>query len=409
MNLFKTRVAKAVYLLLAILSPSHKALYCQSVTEYFTHVFNEKRLYINYTPFDNIEVIDNRFDTTNILTVENGIYPLHKINIEQPAAYTIKHYILTAIAKLPKGNKTLLMSLKQLRVTNKSYVYRRRGKETCLLFGGLMFEADLFYKTGRSKYKKILTIHKKYYSENILQQGIATILNEALEAASNLNGNSLSAITTHPRKLKYLSKDTRSFVYTKDTAVVALEQINTNQQQKWADYLINSNPILSNGWYQNFDDFRDNKLTPGFIQMKWDDKDSIFVIDSKTRAAAKLQNGLPWAVCDSGNIYMALGPRAYLKLGRLNNTFYFYVPYTLPDMYAMLSMEKTGDDFVSAPSTGNILADLVGIVVTASIDYGIETAKNKKIRKNGLKSNYRNCYIDMDTGDIIYYRCTIIQ
>ena len=73
-------------------------------------------------------------------------------------------------------------------------------------------------------------------------------------------------------------------------------------------------------------------------------------------------------------------------------------------MFALLSIEenntrRNSDTYLN---TGNLLADLAGIAVTGIIDANINASKENKIIREGLKNNFRNCFIDLYCGDIIY-------
>jgi hypothetical protein len=378
----------------------------QNNTTYFQVEFNKKELHINYTPFNEVQVLDNRFDTTSILIVENGTYPPQRINIEQPAAYAVKTYITTAMGNLQKGYKTLLLNITQMRVTNKRNINQRDGKHHINsgrdIRSYIMFSAEAYYKTGNRLYRKIVTIHKHYYNYPSANAVIAVILNNVLEAASNINDTALNSITDKPRKLKYLHEDS-AFTYCRDTASVALEQINVQQHDKWAGYAITTDTPPANGIFKCFYDFRDDILTPGNVPMIYDTNDSTYFVMPGDSLIDN--NRSPWAVSDSGNLYIRLDAKRYVKLTRANSSFYFYVPRSQPDMYAMLTLEdRTGrGGYSPMVNSGNIWVNLIGSLVIAGAEAGADAAKDKKIKREGMKNDFRNCYIDMDTGDIIYH------
>jgi len=50
----------------------------------------------------------------------------------------------------------------------------------------------------------------------------------------------------------------------------------------------------------------------------------------------------------------------FLKAHKQNNTFHFYVPESLPNMHALLSMEQVGTiEGFNGKSSGNIFIDIV--------------------------------------------------
>lgn len=81
--------------------------------------FDKKSLHITSFPFNEIIVLDNRIDTSKIFTYQNGKYPPTTLTLAQPTSITIKNYIQNATSNLLKENKTLLINIDQLRVSNK--------------------------------------------------------------------------------------------------------------------------------------------------------------------------------------------------------------------------------------------------------------------------------------------------
>ena len=402
-NKWLTKKALLVALLVQFFPPDTRA---QCITNYFVPTLT-KKLPLKYSPFSEVQILDNRFDTTQLFTIEDGEYPIRRLNIDQPAAYTIKKYITEAILPLSKGNKTLLINITQLRITNKGSIERTPNNHGRNPGKGMrnyvIFSAEAYYKTGKKQYSKIVTVHKNYKVYSQPQRTISAIFNELMEAASNIGDTLLNTITDKPKQLRFLHADTTSFKYSQDTANIALDQINTNQRTKWADYSIVANTDTSRGIFNNFDDFRANSALQRTVHLLWDAKDSAYTVDPFSYANL-CNNRLPWAIRDSGNLYIALNRRFYVQLKRFNNSFYFYVPQSLPNMYALTSLENgaANSGNVAVPTTGNLIAALITTIAATAINIGVEAAKTKRILQNGLQSGFRDCYIDMDTGDIVY-------
>jgi hypothetical protein len=95
----------------------------------------------------------------------------------------------------------------------------------------------------------------------------------------------------------------------------------------------------------------------------------------------------------------------------MKNTFYFNVPYSLPNMYALLSerLYYFGNTFLdiltqtSNPNGGIVSA---GVEIAKQNKYNRQVlAKKQEILNQAFLNNkdMRTCFLDMDSGDIIYY------
>jgi hypothetical protein len=363
---------------------------------------NKKHLNINYFPFDSIQVLDNRFDTTKIFITENGNYPPAYLNFSPSTPVAIKNYINSAVKDFPRGNKKLLINIEQFRIPNKTYFVQKKKNYSIIrnLRDYILFSAEIYYQTGDNRYRKIVTVNKNYYTyDPQMNEQFLIILNNIIEA-SCINTTDGSVLKT-PKKLIYLLNDTASFNYSKDSTNISLEQINQNAKHKWSGYQIVKDHHYSNGFYSTFDDFRSNTVTADPVQVKYDEKHSLYII-SLPGYYTNNKNFYPWAVCKSDTLYIQLYKDVYLKSDKLNNTFYFDVPDSLPDMYALLSIEAIKAESNAGGSTGNGVADLIAGAVSGTVDMIIKKSKENTIRKDGFKNNFRKCFIDMYCGDIIY-------
>ena len=111
----------------------------------------------------------------------------------------------------------------------------------------------------------------------------------------------------------------------------------------------------------------------------------------------------PWAICSSGSFFIQIGKNVFLKLRKQNNTFEFHIPHSLPDMYTILSIsENYRLTAISPANSGNILFDLTSAFLTSAIDRATKASAENKINQERIKHNFRTCFINMDSGDIIF-------
>lgn len=383
------------------------------------HIYLELKstpLPIVSTPFREIQVLDNRVDTSRLGNIENGKYPIAYSTFRQPAAIMIRDYLSRQIAPLEKGEKSLLLNIEELRVTNKSWILRERpGRPgaTKMYFDRsvVRFYGQAYYRTGEGTYRKIIDIHYDYYPGegakiDIAKADLSPMLNRILEAAGNIGGTSFPPSALPGKKNRELLRNMNaSITYVRDTGDLPLSSIDRNTKQKWQDYPAVAVRSLSNGIYHNFDDFRAARLDPQPVKMLFDSTDSLYVLSP---GPWNLYWNKPWAIADGGNLYLNLVKDRYIMLVREKNTFYFHIPRGVPDMYALLSAEQNttyGADDDSYPGGGYVgNAAVYGTLFFAGIiaDGVRKHSANKKMYREGMQHDFRTCYIDMDCGDIIY-------
>lgn len=365
---------------------------------------DKHHLNINYFPFDSILVLDNRFDTTKIYTDENGNYPPTYLNFSPSTSLAIKNYIDSAVKNFPRGDKKLLINIQQLRIPNKASFVHRRKKDSTLrvinLRDYILFSAELYYQTENNQYRKIVTINKNYYTwEYFMNSQFPIILDNIIEA-SCLN-DSHNSILKKSKKFKYISEDTVSFNYSNDSSDVSIEEINQSAKNKWSLYQIIKKDSNTDGYYYTFDDFKNDAITFDSVQVKNNKTDSFYIV-SLSYYNRKNKYFYPWAVRKNDTLFIQLSKNVYLKSTKLNNTFYFEVPNSLPDMYALLSIEAMRQESNTSGNSGNALADIISGAVSSTIDAIIKKSKENSIRKESSKTNFRKCFIDMTCGDFIY-------
>jgi hypothetical protein len=362
---------------------------------------------INWAAFNSVDVIDNRIDTTYISVSEDGTYPFITFNFDKPASAAIKGYLLAAIERSKKGNEKLFISVKQLKVPNNGSIERRSKKKFWFKHvrpgrNYLFFEAEVYRVMNSSYYQKLFTITKKYYIYSSIDEAVS----RALDNLIYLSNIMLDPTLHEGEKLKSVRRltDCKDCVLNAaDTSVRDISQISIGALNRWATYPIIKDAVLADGIYSNFDDFRDGLLKPCSCTMAYQNNDSVYKISSCTN---KVKSGgkWPWAICVGGELYMKLLKDAYVKLTKQNNTFHFYVPQSLPNMYELFSIDELQHkNTSSSPSSDNLLVGLTSAVVFGTIDAVVKNHRIRQIERTGADNFFRNCFIDMDSGDIIYH------
>jgi hypothetical protein len=209
--------------------------------------------------------------------------------------------------------------------------------------------------------------------------------------------------------------DRKYFDFVHEPGDLPIAGIDRPVTEKWAGYPIVRHPPGGSGAYLNFDDFREARLTQGPVKMQFDGRDSLYRLQDGPFAPVVIKvKGIrrlfcwPYAIADSSGLYVnLLRKNQYLKVTPSANTFSFRIPDSLPDMYALLSKDCSGA--ARAPGTIVPSENLVAGLASAAAVSVTQVATNphppsKNVRDEGKeKAQYRNCLIDMSSGDILYY------
>jgi len=370
-----------------------------------------EKFYFDSVPFNKVRVIDLRFDTVGFYINQKGTYPVSYYRFQSTASEEISDYIIKRTSTYLKGNKTLLIAIHRFRIPNKTDVLTRSKKNpnssTRKSFGYYtLFSASIYFELGEGQLQEVANINKKYYnqlSELPVEAMIQKMLDYVIRTVLLYENSAQLNIKKLPRKDKWILMDSTSFKIAKPHSIIYDNQIRESTKAKWEKYPVVAGITNQKGVYKNFDDFREDKIDTTCFSFKYDEEDSVFRV-SVPGMSKKERFHMPWAVIEDGKVYINIIGNAYVKATKQNGTFHFYIPYSFPDMYSLLSQEalpsKTGSS--STPSSGKLLVDLAVIVVEGIIDAFVKSSKEEKILNEGYKHAFRYCYIDMDSGDIIY-------
>ncbi len=357
--------------------------------------YSRRGLGIKYTPFGSVQVLDNRMDIGQIYIVQIGEYPPGRVVFDTVASAAIGGYLEDVIHHTRHGQETLLVDIDQLGISNSRRiprvwhpnqkhilgVIRRDSVMNYDLRKNILLTANIYYKSGEGHYRKLLTIRKEYYYVDYpyVRSTITFLLNDLFSTAS--------------------------LAYTRDTGKgedLSMNEINIKVSDKWAGYPIVAGTACGSGRFRTFDDFRNGKVIPEEIRVQFIRGDSTYRVHSGG-SPGTLEDSKDWAVCDSGNYYVRIYRNIYLPLNRRESGFFFYVPWTLPDMYAILSLEENAaKQGAGASYTGNLIVDLTAQALEFVVQVSSMEAGAKRIVADGLRHGYRYCAVDMDSGDFLY-------
>jgi hypothetical protein len=310
----------------------------------------------------------------------------------QPASAEIQQYLQKAIEPVLQGPGALLVNLRQLRITNRTLFIakpgEKHGKKRYDLRYCVLLTADLYDKKGDGLYYPLLRIRNVYPVKGPVISALADALDDVLRAAGARSARSNA-----------------TYQYIKSAAGQTLEQINVNVRESWDQYPVMAVSSPASGVFMQFEDFRNNKPRRNNFHASYRSRDSVYILSHRHSRGHHIT--YPWGFADQGNLYVNLYANLYVKASRYDHTYRFYVPRGIPDMYSLLSIETgASSNGINDPNpmTNNLTlrGALSGIAVLAMADVALSGSKLLKIRKAGIKSGFRYCYLDMDTGDVIY-------
>jgi len=382
----------------------------QIVTRVLKPHFEKRKLGLKELPFYKVEVLDRRFDTSLFYYPESGDYPPEQIAFETSVSEAFEDYFNAAVSQIPHGDKTLLIKINQCRVPNRQLIKRKTGRPPWgtgrRSHENILFDADIFYKNPDMRYTEILHIREQSYVSAYrewLQEGVEKILNNIIKAVyvrDSFPGNDKQQ---YAKAKKSLKKDSLAYTFIYDTTSFTIANITAGTVDRWKATPIFAASLEKNGVFENFDDFKNNTLTEDSIIKDSLNNDSVFHFSAIHHSA----NGpatRPWAVIYNDTCFVNLFYNTYLPLVRESHFFYFYVPWTLPDMYAILSYEcySTSGANQGYALSGNIIAGIATVIAQAANKSQENHSVKKRTTRDGLRQDYRHCIIDLDNGDFIY-------
>lgn len=347
------------------------------------------------TPFGEVQVLDNRYDSS-LLDVGADGKSIPYVGFGQPLAAAVQAHLQRTIDSLPKGNKSLLLNITEFRMD-----FRNGGMR-----GLLVFWVDAYYKTGENAYRKIMSARYQYSPRQNLEESLSWLLDRILAVAGNFETSSLPPI--HGRNnssLKIFEKD--YVTYYRDTTQVSLAEINRACRYIWNDYPIMAQSLFVDGTYRNFDDLKKNEVTVGSqpIRMEFDPKDSVYRVVRPKKKKWYQAGELSVAVAYKGELYIKPVPGShtnrFLKAEGRDGTYYFHIPLSLPNLPAMEELERIAGRNGPDIKTKNLLALLIVPLAEGAVLVPMNAADSRKAHNRGLPEDHRDCFVDMNNGDIL--------
>jgi hypothetical protein len=346
--------------------------YGQTTDRYIHLIYKPGWPHPKEIPFDQIQVFDTRYDTSECKIEETGVFPPLKEKLDKTNAVEI--YVKEAMASVKRKKGLVYFSIRELQFGNIQE-----------LSGNLYFKVDAFAEY-EGRLRKILGTAKVYP----FNQSYAHTIEKALR-------NLLWETTEHYKNKNFA-----------DSLSYSLAQVNRSVTQDWAAYpIIVQKPAAPVGIYWSFEDFRSNHIdsTAFWIEREADSTVRLrYPTNDKLLARRYVNMAKVWALTYHDTLYYPILNKYLLPLQKENNSFHFYLPETLPDMYTIIC---EGMPFVyrsHGPQVAYYTDRAIALAPVIPEQVGINTGPKGNVKPHDQRSKLaRNCYLNMDNGDIIYY------
>ncbi len=357
-------------------------------------VFKSKQK-IHKFPFSAIEVIDSRIDTESIyLSYIDGDTPVSN-NFHGEFSNLLSNYFKEAVGALPADSPELVIKVNQLRIPNFRCIVKEMKNKRLTRFpirDYILFSADAFYKRKGNSYRHFLTFQKRYYYyTTFINSNFKKIFHDLIKTISK-SGRTKDKFFWYNGKPFHLI----------DSNLYMEVDLKKDPQDRWKEFPIFANANRASGWCQTFKDFRDNRLSLATFLLRFDAVDSVYHLSPDSLADFKNAE-YPWAISFNGNLYIKIFRLTYLKLIENQSVFFFYIPYSLPGMYKFAAFEEW--NWFKSITT---YSPVPGYIFDEKMDVGVDEirkvfhAAEKKLSGQEISGRYRKCYIDMDSGDIVF-------
>ena len=297
--------------------------------------------------FNKVVVVDNRFDTADIIRIT--IKKKHPVPVvwDAPLSRSIQNYVQAILDRSTSArNGELLIELR-----------RYQG-----VIGGMGFSANAYCRPGDSlftKFASIDTIFRRRWKHN-------------------MTGGALDVFIQRMMQRKPVARDGAG-------SAVSLAAIESNNvMHEWGRLPINTAEKYPPGVYLSNRTLRDNQ--PEEFAMTLEKKDdSLYAVNFTDTLSQKRKRIVSWlnytggwgVISYKGDLYYLLDFTVCVPLIKKNNTFYFHIPSSLPNLYYLIWIRS---------------------LYPEPVNWG-----QNSLRRVGVKDpTLRNCYIDLGAGIIRY-------
>ena len=373
--------------------------------------WSTRSFHYDFCPFDSIIILDNRFNKDQVIGyIEDGKYPPKTLSVTSPLSQLLANYIGKVTHTCTKAHHILLINIQSLRTFNQIYSFRKNHyndpygiQKPIFTSNNVFFSADLYLSNDDQSFRKFITIQDASVEPISLNFALTDLMNKVINACTYFYEGQDKPIV---KPSKHTHRDVDHFPHFEVfhySVSYSFDSINITNLNHWGKLPIYQSKMIPDGVYNYFEDFRDNLPLPHEMSFIYNEQDSLYTF-TRTKQDSIGKFHLPYAVAKNGKLYIHLVNASYVQLVKTDSSFYFNIPHSIPNMYAIQSAIKMGTSNYGMNSvTGNSIGGLVFILMADLTGAIIKSSKMHSIIKDGKGSElYRHCFIDMNNGDFVY-------
>lgn len=314
---------------------------------------------LNKVPFNKVVLLDNRIDTSKIGTAQTGAFnKIATVRFTDPASVAIQKYIDELIRNAETEPQTLLINLKKLMTSEKTYSMSERGF--------IDFAAEGYIQRNDSEFVRIFSVDTFYVIKAL----------DVTKAVFSKIPEVIDSMIAQASLFDLSSMDT--------SKVFSYSEISSGINKHWAEFPVNISPLFTKGVYKSFMDFRNNNIDTINYIITQTDSGTYKVYERNNDKGSKKSKMVKdiWGLNNGTEPYIRIN-YLFAPLERKNSTFYFIA--SLKD-FPHQTIPEGKDVKMTGLSDGEYYGTLTGLILTAAVN---------------RRSEF---YLDMDSGTIVEYK-----
>lgn len=324
-----------------------------------------------------ISVIDNRINNVYYTRpFPNGT--IKEFYSGEMFSREIEAVMNQALSKIDCEDDTLVICINAFRVPNLfelSLMENADGEISKLTLRKYVYvNIDMYLKIGE-QYKKVVSlIDYRFIPNAFIEQTTNELIKDIFQIACLFDKSKFTENKLRKKKIRSM----QGLLFYPKNPFVSTDTLRNSVQNTWIKYKINSsNCFINKGFAYNFIQFRNCEYNEQNIKFNYNQKDSTYELLGVE--PKKLNRKLSYFIAYGSNYYINLFNNKFLKLEKLNNTFFFKIPENYPSLYEYLP-----------------------ITTKRKLEKWRSHNKGSK-NFNEYNTKYRICYLDMDSGDITHF------
>ena len=323
-------------------------------------------------PFDSVAVIDNRIDN-RVSVLGDGTEPV-KISRLDSASLCIQRLITVACKKAVTIHQTLYIDIREMRFSNEFPIL-------------LYFYVEAYIPVG-SGFHKVASVKQGLRNEGKINE--AYFKKEIKKGFAEL--------------LKEVAKDELN-----DTIIYKISDLSRNITSEWESVpILSASTFPKAATYNFWGALRQNKYADANIVMN-KQEDGTYSMAAANGKHLHIDVATVYAASYEGELYIRLQGNFFVPVTRTKGLLHFQIPPSIPGMNVLFGIHRQvedNNDYIASDVPAALAQLTVSLLGNFQLKHYMnvyQRAKETAASVPGSIIDLRDCYIDMDTGDFIYY------